>query len=97
MIPRPPRSTLFPYTTLFRSIGSLTTIFSVVNAVLLKPLPYPGSERIVRILRTQGSCTDCPIARPALFDWREQRSEERRVGKEGRSWGWARLLKKKET
>src|SRR6185369_6877214 len=28
-------------------IGASTTVFSVVNAVLLKPLPYPGVERIV--------------------------------------------------
>src|SRR5690349_22100694 len=31
MIPRPPRSTLFPYTTLFRSAGSIVNVSSIVG------------------------------------------------------------------
>src|SRR5262249_16708613 len=45
---------------------------AVVNAVLLKPLPFPDAQRIIRVVRVQGSCTDCPISRPALFDWQQQ-------------------------
>jgi len=35
-------------------IGATTSIFSVVNSVLLKPLPYPDSHALVRIVRAIG-------------------------------------------
>lgn len=61
--------------TLALAIASIGTLFAVVDAVLLKPLPFPDAERIIRIVRVQGSCTDCPIARPALFDWQQQSAD----------------------
>lgn len=44
---RAPRFTLIAILTLALGIGSTTAIFSAVNGVLLRPLPYPNSERIV--------------------------------------------------
>jgi predicted permease len=72
---RTPGFAVVAIVTLALAIASIGTLFAVVNSVLLKPLPFPDAERIVRIVRVQGSCNDCPIARPALFDWQQQSTE----------------------
>jgi hypothetical protein len=51
-------------------IGANTTIFSFVNAVLLKPLPYPGSDRLV-VLREQkaGSARTVGVHPLNFLEW----------------------------
>ena len=51
---RNPGFTFVVVTTMALSIGTAASIFTVVDAVLLRPLPYPEPERIVEIVRDQG-------------------------------------------
>src|SRR3712207_8634924 len=46
MIRRPPRSTLFPYTTLFRSVDVLTTNHDLTDVAGLRPFPDKRLQRI---------------------------------------------------
>lgn len=72
---RTPGFAVVAVVTLALAIASIATLFTVVDAVLLKPLPFPEADRIIRIVRSQGSCIDCPISRLALFDWQQQSTD----------------------
>ena len=67
--------------TLALGIGATTTIFSVVDSLLLRPLPYPNSPRIVRIWMTFAprGMMEIPASEPEFLEYRAE-SELRACG-----------------
>ena len=55
-------------------IGSATAIFTVINGVLLRPLPYPDGERFVQLhgARTTAPGRLMPMSVPELQDYEQQ-------------------------
>jgi len=55
-------------------IGAITTMYSVVDTVLLNPFPYPGSDRLLRVFTTDSTRERFrdSVSIPDLMDWQEQ-------------------------
>jgi putative ABC transport system permease protein len=62
--------------TLGLGIGANATIFSVVNAVLLEPLPYKEPDRLIRLWETNpgGGLTEVAVSVPNFQDWQKQQT-----------------------
>jgi putative ABC transport system permease protein len=64
--------TLAAVTTLALGVGVTTAVFSIVNTVLLQPLPYQESDRLVRIVeRAAPGTAGAPLLRRTSMTWSE--------------------------
>src|SRR5205809_7814354 len=105
MVRRPPRSTLFPYTTLFRSQKVVIARALVQQPKLVifdEPTRGVDVGAIAELHHVINELADAGLAvvvissyLPEILNLADRRSEERRVGKECRSRWWAGQLKRR--
>jgi putative ABC transport system permease protein len=72
MLRRSPGFTAMALVVLALGIGANTAIFSLVNAVLLEPLPFRNPSQLVRMYETERAPGNYPLSGPDFPDWKTQ-------------------------
>jgi putative ABC transport system permease protein len=80
LLARNPGFALVAILTLGLAIGANTTVFSVVNSVLLKPLPFPEPDRLVSIYTRLPGHDHFGLAIPELTELRQHTSSFQNIG-----------------
>ncbi len=77
---RTPGFTLVAALTLALGIGANTVIFSLVQSVLLTPLPYPAPDRLLVLWEDETNFHQASIAWPDLLDWQRDNTAFSAIG-----------------
>src|SRR5688500_9826866 len=72
LLARSPGFTAVAVATLALGIGANLALFAVLDAVLLRPLPYARPDELVLLWQTQPGNAERPVAPANFLDWRRQ-------------------------
>src|SRR6476659_6909985 len=82
LLTKSPAFTFVVLLTLALGIGANTAIFSFANGILLRPLPYPQSDRLVVVDETapKRNVTSMSVSYPNFLDWQQQNTVFEGIG-----------------